>query len=276
MHVPESSAQSPARSASWHAALAALAVLAALIAGCGEGQSGTRERTLRVLAASSLDDVLPRVVELFETERPGVEVAVVFGGSQLLATQIEEGAPADVLLSANRLQAQRLVAAAGATRSLGFAANALAVVVREGSPIASVEALAEPGRRVAVGAPDVPVGALTRSALALLDAELAARIRANIVTEDPSVRLVLSRVETGEADAAFVYETDARRGSARDGEALRALHLPAGLPANEYVAVVLAGAGADAKAFADFLASEGVWRLLEAAGFRAPGAAAAR
>ena len=272
MRVPGGPARRPWRDACWLAALAAAAVLAA----CGAGRGGEGEQTLRVFAASSLDEVLPGVVELYAAERPGVAVEVVFGGSQLLATQVEEGAPADVLLSADRAQAERLTASGDAGRSLPFAANALALVVPVGSPAASVEALAEPGRRIAAGAPAVPVGALTRAALARLDGDVARGIRANIVTEDPSVRVVLSRVESGEADGAFVYQTDARRGRGPGGGALRALPLPADLPANEYVAVLLAGAGPGAEAFVDFLESEDARRLLRAAGFLAPAGAAAR
>ena len=268
MQLPGSSARWPSRCARRLAVLAA----AAAIAGCGAED----ERTLRIFAASSLDEVLPRLVELFEAERGGVSVTLVFGGSQLLAAQVEEGAPADVLLSADRVQAERAAAARGAGRSRTFAENTLALVVPEGSPATSVDGLAEPGRRVAAGAPEVPVGALTRDALALLDPGVARGLRANIVTEDPSVRVVLSRVETGEADGAFVYGTDARRGRAPDGGALRALPLPAGLPANEYVAVAIAGSGPDAGAFVDFLGSEEARRLLEAAGFRVPAPAAAR
>ena len=268
MQLPRSAPRRPPRLVRRLAVLAAAAVLAA----CG-GEDG---RTLRVFAASSLDEALPRLVERFEAERPGVSVRLVFGGSQLLASQVEEGAPADVLLSADRTHAERAGAARGAERWRTFAQNTLALVVPEGSPATSVDELAEPGRRLAAGAPAVPVGALTRDALALLDRGVAAGLRANVVTEDPSVRVVLSRVESGEADGAFVYETDTRRGRAPDGGALRALPLPAGLPVNEYVAVALAGAGPDAAAFVDFLGSEEARRLLEAAGFLVPRTTAAR
>ena len=267
MQLPRSPARRPLGLVRPLAALAA-----AVLAACGGGD----ERTLRVFAASSLDEALPPLAELFEAGRPGVSVRLVFGGSQLLASQVEEGAPADVLLSADRAQAERAGAARGAERWRTFAQNRLALVVPEGSPAASVAELAEPGMRLATAAPEVPVGALTRDALALLERGVAERLRANVVTEDPSVRVVLSRVESGEADGAFVYETDARRGRAPDGGMLRALPLPVAPPASEYVAVALAGSGADARAFVDFLGSEEARRLLEAAGFLAPRTAAAR
>jgi molybdate transport system substrate-binding protein len=252
-------------------ALLALLALALAIAG-GDGE---RQRTLRVFAASSLDEALPTLIKRFEAGRPGVEVGPVYGGSQLLATQVEEGAPADVLLAANGAQAERLVSAGLAARLLPFAANALVAVVPEESPITSYKELAEGGLRIAVGAPDVPVGALTRTALALLDPAIAEGIAGNVVTEDPSVRIVLSRLELGEVDAAFVYETDAARGRSPDERALRALPLPAAVPLNEYVAVLLdeadadAGPDADGAAFLDFLAGEKAQALLRAVGFRA-------
>lgn len=268
MQLPRRPAGRPSRLLRPVAALAAAAVLAA----CG----GEDERTLRVFAASSLDEALPPLAELFEAGRPGVSVRLVFGGSQLLASQVEEGAPADVLLSADRAQAERAGAARGAERWRTFAQNRIALVVPEGSPAASVEELAEPGRRLAAGAPEVPVGALTRDVLALLERGVARGLRTNVVTEDPSVRVVLSRVESGEADGAFVYETDARRGRAPDGGKLRALPLPVAPPVSEYVAVALAGSGPDARAFVDFLGSGEARRLLEASGFLAPGTTAAR
>jgi molybdate transport system substrate-binding protein len=260
-----------------HTALLTLLV-AALASACGDGDGG---RTLRVFAASSLDEALPVLIERFEAGRPGIDVEPVYGGSQLLATQIEEGAPADVLLAANRAQAERLDAAGLAARLLPFAANALVAVVPQESSITSYEELAGGGVRIAVGAADVPVGALTRAALALLDPAIAEGIAGNVVTEDPSVRVVLSRVELGEVDAAFVYETDAARGRSPDDGALRALPLPAAVPLNEYVAALLDEAGADAEpdadgsAFLDFLAGEEAHALLRAAGFRPPPSSAA-
>lgn len=271
MRARSGSLASAPRRVAW---LAPVILAATLVAACGGG-TGSDERTLLVFAASSLDETLPGLVELFEAERPGVEVAVVFGGSQLLATQVEEGAPADVLLSADRLQAERLDAGGIAARLLPFATNVLVGVVPEESRVASIEALAEPGLRIAVGASDVPVGALTRSALALLDPEIAMGIRGNVVTEDPNVRVVLSRVELGEVDGAFVYETDAARGRAFGGGVLRVIPLPEALPPNEYVAVALDGAsaGGDADAFLNFLAGEKAQGSLRAAGFWPPPAA---
>lgn len=229
-----------------------------LAIGCGG------DAPLRVLAASSLSDVMPALIERYEAEHPGVEIELRLGGSQALATQIEEGAPADLFVSANAAQAQRLVdggllAAAGA-----IAANRLVVAVAERSALRTIEQLAEDGVRIAVGAPGVPVGALTALALEALPARVAAGIRGNVVTEDANVRFALSRVELGEADAAFVYHTDL---VAAPG--MRAIELPPGLgvPANQYVAGLVSGGDPRAVELLEFLRGAEARAALAEAGF---------
>lgn len=229
-----------------------------LAIGCGG------DAPLRVLAASSLSDVMPALIERYEAEHPGVEIELRLGGSQALATQIEEGAPADLFVSANAAQAQRLVdggllAAAGA-----IAANRLVVAVAERSALRTIEQLAEDGVRIAVGAPGVPVGALTALALEALPARVAAGIRGNVVTEDANVRFALSRVELGEADAAFVYHTDL---VAAPG--MRAIELPPGLgvPGNQYVAGLVSGGDPRAVELLEFLRGAEARAALAEAGF---------
>ena len=228
---------------------------------------------MRIFAASSLTEVLPPIVERYREQRPSVEFDLNFAGSQTLATQIEEGAPADLFISANPVQAERLLAAGLAERPAVIAENRLIVAVREDAPWRTLEAAAEAGVQVAVGAPGVPVGALTVTALELLAPEVAAALREQVVTEDPNVRVVLSRVELGEADAAFVYRTDL---SAARG--VRALELPEAVPSNQYVAVLVVdrrvGDIDHAAAFLDFLGGEQATALLRAAGFLPPGTGA--
>lgn len=239
----------------WRAILVSLLGLLALSCGGGEGP-------VRVFAAASLQDVMPLIVERYRAQHAEVRFELSFGGSQVLATQIVEGAPADLFIAANRVQAQRLLDAGLAGSLSVIARNRLVLAVREDAPWQDPAAVAAAGARLAAGAPGVPVRDLTDRALALLDAEVARRLRDGIVTEDPSVRVVLSRVELGEADAAFVYETDlaAARG-------LRSIALPREVPANEYVAVLLTGASARAAEFQRFLDSDEVRAVLSDAGF---------
>lgn len=243
-----------------YALLAVSALLAlALLASCSD--DGER---VRVLAASSLTDVMPALADDFRREQPGIAVDVAYGGSQALATQIEEGAPADVFVSANLEQAERLITRGRAVGLLELARNELVIAVARDSEIATIEDLAADGVTVALGAPTVPVGALAAQVLAGLPDEVRAAIEANVITEDPNVRAVLSRVDTGEADAAFVYRTDLA--ATPD---LRAIAL-GGAPANTYVALTLGDDGASSEAagaFLDYLASPSAAAILRAAGF---------
>jgi molybdate transport system substrate-binding protein len=232
--------------------------LGVLAASCGDDNS------IRVFAAVSLADVMPRIIEQYEETHPGIDVELRLGGSQALATQIEEGAPADLFISANPVQAQRLVERGLLDDAGALVANRLVVAVGLDSELNEIEQLAAPGVRVAVGAPDVPAGALTATALGLLPADVAAAIRDNVVTEDPNVRIVLSRVELGEADAAFVYHTDLAA-----APRTRAIELPAalGVPRNDYVAGLVAGGDARAVDLLAFLRGDEAQALLAEAGF---------
>ena len=238
------------------------ATVALLTSACGND-----EMQLRIFAASSLQDVLPELLDAYaatDADRP--TFVTQYGGSQALATQIELGAELDLFLAANLEQITRIQAAGRVERSTVFAANRLVIVVANDSPIASIEDLAQPGTRIAIGVPDVPVGALTRTALDALDPELAAGILENVATEDPNVRVALSRVELGEVDAAFVYRTDLA--AARH---VRAIELPRslGIPANLYIGAVIEGARPGAEALLDFLASDAAQAILANAGFQA-------
>jgi molybdate transport system substrate-binding protein len=222
------------------------------------------EMQLRIFVASSLQDVLPELLDAYAAD--GQTFVTQYGGSQVLATQIELGAELDLFLAANLEQMTRIQAAGRVQRSTVFAANRLVIVVANDSPITSIEDLAQPGTRIAIGAPDVPVGALTRTALDALDPELAAAILENVATEDPNVRVALSRVELGEADAAFVYRTDLA--AARHG---RAIELPPslGVPVNLYIGAVIEGGRPGAEALLDFLASDAAQAIFANAGFQA-------
>lgn len=206
-----------------------------------------------VYAASSLTDVLPRVVARYQMQHSDADINLVFGGSQVLATQIDEGAPADIYIAANRTQAQRLVDANVATRPVVLAESTLVIAVRKDAPWLTVDEIAEARPRVAVAASGVPVGGLTEAALDAMEPSIADALRAGIVTRDPSVRVVLSRVELGEADVAFVYATDI---PSADG--VRAIALGEQPPSNQYVAALVTYGGqvpgSDVESFFTFLA----------------------
>ena len=221
-------------------------VVGLLTLACSGGDDGR----VRVLAASSLSDVLPLIAERYGEAHPEIEIELIFAGSTTLATQIEEGAPADIYIAANRAQAERILSADLGTRDVAIAANNLVVVVADAAPWQTIQALAASSPRVAVAAPGVPVAVLTEIALDTLDAAVATALRDGIVTRDPNVRVALSRVETGEADAAFVYDTDLAT-----AKGVRAIELPPQPSTNEYIALLVTNDGdAPTEVAAGFLA----------------------
>jgi molybdate transport system substrate-binding protein len=173
------------------------------------------ERTrLVVFAASSLTDAFNDLEKSFEAENADVDVALSYGGSQVLALQLSEGAPGDVFASADEKHMQRLVTAGLAEPSQPFATNELVIVVPKDNPaqIAQLKDLPR-ARRLVLGSANVPVGVYTRELLARANASLWASfekdVLAHVVSEESNVRLVRAKVELGEADAAVVYRTDA-------------------------------------------------------------------
>ncbi|MEZ4503797.1 MAG: molybdate ABC transporter substrate-binding protein [Dehalococcoidia bacterium] len=242
--------------------LLALALPVALVGtSCGGGDGHT------VFAASSLTDLMPDLIEAYRDAGGEGHFELSFGGSQTLAAQVIEGAPAELFIAANEETAARVVEAGHRLREAPLWRNHLVIAVRADSDIDAIEALAAPGVRIAVGAPDVPVGALTNRVLDLLaeaDPATVEAIRANVVTEDTNVRVALSRVELGEADAAFVYRTDIEAAANED---VRAIELPPGMPATQYVAVLLTGASAETESLFDFFANHRFDNLVREAGF---------
>jgi molybdate transport system substrate-binding protein len=213
--------------------------------------------TVRVFAAASLTEAFQDIASAFERARPGDRVELSFAGSQVLRTQIEQGAPADVFAGADLVHAEALRAAGLLGPIRVFARNALVVVVPEGGRVGRLEDLARPGVKVVVAGAAVPAGRYTSRVLGKLSAapsfggDFAARVRANVVSEETSVRVVLAKVVLGEVDAGFVYATDART-SAK----LRVIGLPESAGAiAEYPIGVVPGTAvpATARAFVDFV-----------------------
>ena len=240
-------------------AAAALGVLALLAGACGSGG----DATITVAAASSLRHVLPRIAEEFERAHPGTDIELRFAGSQVIAAQIEEGADDDLFISANPLQASRLMDAGLAALPTVVTANLLVVAVADDAPWRTVSDLALADVRIAAAAPSVPVGALTAVALDLLRPETADALRGKIITEDPNVRIVLSRLELDEVDAAFVYASDVEV-----AHGLRAIALPPATPPNEYVAVLIEDADPAAEDLLAWLLSPRAQAIFQLYGFR--------
>ncbi len=243
-------------------------VAAVALAGLASGPASAE--TVRVFAASSLTEAFGEIAAVFEAGHPGTRLELSFAGSQVLRTQIEQGAPADVFASADREHADALVRKGllGPTRV--FARNALVVVApAEAAKVSSLADLALPGTRVVLAGPAVPAGRYAAEALRRLDAQsglgagFGARVRANVVSEETNVRATLSKVLLGEADAGFVYATDAASAAAR----VRVLELPVDVVA-EYPIGVLRRAALPSAAFVDLVLGERGQAILRRHGFR--------
>ena len=223
---------------------------------------------MHVFAGSSLTDVFGDLEREFESGNPGVDVVVSFAGSDVLRRQIEEGAPAELFYSADEHHVRALDEAGLVDQVEVFARNTLVVVVRadDADAIGSFDALPR-AHRIVVGAEDVPIGRYTDQLLDGIDPELAKSIRENIVSREPNVRLVRTKVELGEADAAIVYRSDAV-----SAPALRSIPVPDALQVEvSHHVGRLRGAGASAESFLRFTLSEGAAEHFARHGFAAPG-----
>lgn len=176
------------------------------VAGCGSGDDGGEgTRTLDVLAAASLAESFEGMAERFEADHPGVEVRLVLESSATLAAQAAEGAPADVLATADQPSMQRAVDAGAVGEPDVFAANQLVLVTPTHNParITGLEDLDDPSVSFVTCVDTAPCGALAERLLT-----------ENDVTADPrsfevDVKAVLAKVTSDEADAGLVYATDA-------------------------------------------------------------------
>jgi molybdate transport system substrate-binding protein len=155
---------------------------------------------LTIFAAASLTNVFPAI-----DSHPTYS----FGGSNALAAQIQQGAPADLLASANTSIPKKLYEAGLVEKPILFTRNELILIVPRSNPahIHSVFDLRRSGVKLDVAAPGVPVGDYTRTVLHNLGLD---DVLQNVVSNETDVRDVLAKVALGEADAGFVYTTDAR------------------------------------------------------------------
>jgi molybdate transport system substrate-binding protein len=245
------------------ALVAALVIAVGALGGCGSSEAQGSGRTLTVLAASSLTEALGE----YGGEFQGASVRNSFAGSDQLAAQVRQGAPAGVFASADTEYPDRLYREGLVEKPRVFARNRLVVIVPAGAEPLSLSQLARPGVKIVIGDPSVPVGAYTHEVLAGLPAAERQGILANVRSEEPEVTSVLAKVGAGAADAGFVYGTDAK---AAGGE-VEAVRLPESLQpevayaaavvrngsdqeaARRYLAGLLAGAGAEALRRAGFL-----------------------
>lgn len=210
-----------------------VALFALLLSACGVRPAETPRTAppnveLQVFAAASLTEAFQALGKLFSAANPGVTVVFNFAGSQQLAAQITQGAPADVFASANRRQMEvaiesgRVISPTVQT----FVRNRLVVVTPQANPaaLATLQDLAKPGVKLVLADPAVPVGQYSLDMLdrAIQDATFGAAFKDtvlnNVVSYEENVRVVLTKVLLGEADAGIVYTSDVALDRARVGQ----------------------------------------------------------
>ena len=230
-----------------------VAVLAAVVVGAAGAQRDTTRAT--VFAAASLTNAFPRI---------GPNARYSFAGSNALAAQIRQGAPADVFASANVKLPFGLYGDGHCSRPVVFTRNALVVIVPRANRkrIKTISDLRRKGVKVVIAAKGVPVGDYTLQVLQKLKLNT---VLSNVVSRETDVREVLAKVALDEADAGFVYSTDARTVPKK----VRRISIPPrGRPNIEYgICVVLAGNKAAGHTFVKRVLSSTGQKILLRYGF---------
>ena len=246
---------------------AVLAAVALALAGCGgdepSGGASAAPGELKVFAAASLTAAFTELGERFTAASGGTKVTFNFAGSQALATQIQQGAPADVFASADTTNMDKVRDLVGTQQP--FASNLLAIVVEKGNPrgVRTLGDLASSDLKVVLAAEEVPAG---RYAKQVLDQ---AGVRVQPVSQEDNVKAVVTKVSLGEADAGIVYVTDVTAG----GDEVEGVDIPEdeNVVATYPIATVKASRAQDpAQAFVDLVLSGEGQRVLKEHGFLPP------
>jgi molybdate transport system substrate-binding protein len=246
---------------------ALLLALGLLVAGCGGGDDAPEAAVgpggIKVFAAASLTAAFTELGGRFTAANGGTRVTFNFAGSQALATQLQQGAPADVFASADTTNMDKVRDLVGPPQ--GFAGNLLQIVVERGNPkgIQGLEDLAGSGLKVVLAAPEVPAGRYAEQALDK------SGVKVRPASLEDNVKAVVSKVSLGEADAGIVYLTDVGAG----GDKVEGVDIPReqNVPAAYPIATVKAsGSQQRAQAFVDLVRSADGQRVLARFGFLPP------
>ena len=221
--------------------------------------------TLTVFAAASLTESFDTIGKQFETAHPGAKITFNYGASSALATQINQGAPADVFASAATKNMDQVASAGNAGTSTTFAVNRMEIAVPASNPahITGLADLARPGVKVALCQDEVPCGATAAKVFSN------AQITVKPVTQEPDVKSTLSKVIVGEVDAGVVYVTDVHAA----GDKVIGVAIPDAQNATtDYPIAALSHAknAALATAFVSYVESAAGKTALTAAGFGSP------
>jgi len=210
-----------------------LVAMALVAAGCGgssgssSGSSGGSSAassggTLNVFAAASLTNAFDALGKTYGQQNPGWTVRLNYDGSDILAAQIEQGVPADVYAAASTKYPEQLQGENLLGDATNFATNTLVLIVPADNPknITSVNDLTKDNAKLVIGDESVPIGSYTRDVLDGLGINID---DLNIVSQEQKVTDISAKVSLGEADAGFVYVTDAQAA----GDKVKSIDLPA-------------------------------------------------
>jgi molybdate transport system substrate-binding protein len=196
---------------------ALLSVLVVTTCGCTTTQN-TQSTKLTVFAAASLTDAFNETAKAFEANNSGVTVAFNYAGSQVLATQIKQGAIVDIFASADQknMKSVQDVGLMNNSSITIFAENKLAIIVPTGNPanITSLSDLAKPGIKLDICNSSVPCGNYTLQMLAKASnnstygSGFKNSVLENVVSQETNVNDAVAKVALGQADAGIVYKSD--------------------------------------------------------------------
>jgi molybdate transport system substrate-binding protein len=246
------------------AALAALVTIS-LALSAASASGGVPTGRITVLAASSLTQAFTEIQARFERKHPDTDVVLSFSSSSTLVTQVQQGAPADVIATADQASMDRLVAGRDASSDVVFARNRLAIAVAPGNP-EGIETLADTLHRdltLVLCAPEAPCGKYA------LEAYANAHLPTPSVPTGANAKDTLAKVALGEADAAVVYVTDTKAARG-DVEAIPIATADNVLASYPIATVDGADNATGAKAFSRFVSSKAGQRILRRFGFLAP------
>ena len=255
----------------------AAGLAAVALAGCSSSSSGGAASTaspasssastasITVFAAASLTGTFTQIGKQFEAAHPGDKVTFSFGPSSGLATQITNGAPADVFASAAPANMEQVVTAGDVSNPQDFAKNIMEVAVPPSNPanVKSVNNLAKKSVKVALCQPQVPCGVVAAEVFKN------AGITVKPVTLEADVKSVLAQVELNEVDAGMVYVTDVQAA----GPKVKGVKIPADDNASTLYPIATISKSSHlsvAQAFVAYVLSPAGEQVLSAAGFEKP------
>jgi molybdate transport system substrate-binding protein len=232
------------------------------------------QRDVLIFAAASLREACTELQGPFEQAHPGVHLRFNFAGSQELRTQLEQGAPADVFISADQRQMEEAAKAALVGPAQLLVSNTPVLIVPRSNPAGLKRFVDLPSvKRLVIGTEEVPIGHYTLlvldKATAALGGNFRGRVEARVVSRELNVKQVLAKVTLGEADAGFVYQSDAFSA----GRQVQVVPIPAeyNVVAHYPMAAVKRAPHAEmALAYVQFLASAAAQAVFARFGFGPP------